>query len=246
MGALYLAGCMTTPSASIPVPAKPETVEASLPSKPTTPAIIRQAVIDKAEVLPTTEEPKYKPLVYGQKKRLVCDLPFPAKGKLEGRPNMQVMWENYLYDRPEGIWGEVGGLVEVNGNLPIGQGRWTNGCAVRISHMLNKAGYQIPRERAKTVSGGDGDQYYYRVIDLEAYLTKTFGPPDLAINDGSGKIDSLPLEPGILLMDFPGSTFSGHVTIWNGASTVDGADIGGHRVLLWKLPCYLPPERSPS
>ena len=55
------------------------------------------------------------------------------------------MWENYLYDRPAGIWGEIGGMVEVNGNLPLDQGRWTNACAVRLSHMLNKAGHKIPR-----------------------------------------------------------------------------------------------------
>jgi len=168
-----------------------------------------------------------------------------AQGKLTGRPNLQVMWENYLYDRPQGIWGEIGGLVEVNGNLPFDQGQWTNACSVRLSHMLNKAGHKIPRVAQKTVSGGNKDQYYYRVADLEAYLVGRYGKPDVAILDGTGNQFDLPITPGLVLMDFPDSSFTGHVTIWNGAGTVDGANIGGYRVLFWDLPCFIPAGRKP-
>ena len=66
-----------------------------------------------AAVLNGSQAGKYKTLVYGEEKPLVCTDPVLAKGKLAERPNLQVMWENYLYDRPEGIWGEIGGLVEV-------------------------------------------------------------------------------------------------------------------------------------
>ncbi|MGJ8562673.1 MAG: T6SS effector amidase Tae4 family protein [Alphaproteobacteria bacterium] len=187
---------------------------------------------------------KYKKLVYGAEMPLVCTTPFPAEGKLKDRPNLQLMWENYLYDRPEGIWGEIGGLVEVNGNLPFDQGRWTNACSVRLSHMLNKADHKIPRESKKTVSGGNKDQYYYRVADMEAYLVKTLGEPDVAILDGSGNSFDLPPSPGIVLMDFPDSSFTGHTTVWNGAGTVDGAEIGGYRVLFWDLPCFVPEGRD--
>ena len=69
------------------------------------------------------EPPKYEPLVYGTQKPLVCTTAFPAEDNTADRPNLQVMWENYLYDRPEGIWGEIGGFVEINGNLPLDQGR---------------------------------------------------------------------------------------------------------------------------
>lgn len=187
---------------------------------------------------------KYKALVYGEPKPLVCSKPFPAKGELSDRPNLQLMWENYLYDRPEGIWGEIGGLVEVNGNLPFDQGRWTNACSVRMSHMLNKADHKIPRVRKKTVSGGNKDQYFYRVADMEAYLIERYGEPDLAINDGTANSFDLPDHPGIVLMDFPDSSFTGHTTVWNGAGTVDGAEIGGYRVLFWKLPCFVPKGRK--
>lgn len=190
------------------------------------------------------EKPKYKKLVYGAEMPLVCGRTIAAEGKLSKRPNAQVMWENYLYDRPDGIWGEIGGLVEVNGNLPFDQGRWTNACAVRLSHMLNKSDHKIPRESKKTVSGGNKDQYYYRVADMEAYLRRAYGEPDIAITDGSANSFDLPDEAGIVLMDFPNSGFTGHTTIWNGAGTVDGANIGGYRVLFWSLPCFVPEGRN--
>ena len=187
---------------------------------------------------------KYETIEYGQALPMVCTASVPAEGKFSERPNLQEMWENYLYDRPDGIWGEIGGYVEINGNLPLDQGRWTNACTVRVSHMLNKAGHKIPKDGRKTVSGGNKDQYYYRVKDLESYMLKTFGPPDLAITDGSADTWNIPPRPGVLIMDFPGSTFSGHTTIWNGAGSVDNADIGGHRVLFWEMPCFVPEDRK--
>jgi|GEM_PF-6760416 len=189
--------------------------------------------------------PKYEPLVYGAQKPLMCTDPVVAEGVLKNRPNMQVMWENYLYDRPEGIWGEIGGKVEVNGNLPLDKGRWTNACTVRVSHMLNKAGHKIPRQKKnKTVSGANKDQYFYRVADFETYMRDTYGEPDVAITDGSGNSFDLPTTPGLLIMDFPNGGFTGHTTIWNGAGTVDGVNIGGYRVLFWDLPCFIPEDRE--
>lgn len=216
-----------------------------------------QTTADKTAAVTTTEpvedvstdpnaaiKEKYETIEYGQALPLVCGQTYPATGEMANRPNLQLMWENYLYDRPEGIWGEIGGYVEINGNLPLDQGRWTNACTVRLSHMLNQAGYKIPKDGRKTVSGGNKDQYYYRIRDLEAYLLKELGPPDLAIVDGSADTWDIPARPGILVMDFPGSTFNGHTTVWNGAGSVDNADIGGHRVLFWELPCFVPAERE--
>lgn len=195
----------------------------------------------------SVDGPKYETLVYGAEKPLMCTDPILAEGALKNRPNMQVMWENYLYDRPEGIWGEIGGMVEVNGNLPFDQGRWTNACTVRVSHMLNKAGHKIPRQKGnKTVSGGNKDQYFYRVADFETYMRDTYGEPDLAIEDGSGNSFDLPPRPGLLIMDFPNGSFTGHTTIWNGAGTVDGVNIGGYRILFWELPCFIPKDRAPK
>ena len=228
--AILLAGCASTPKSADKI-ASPETAS--------------ETEITETVISETAETTKYEPLVYGAQKPLVCSKPFLQEGLLKNKPNLQVMWENYLYDRPEGIWSEIGGMVEVNGNLPLDQGKWTNACTVRLSHMLNKAGHKIPRDSEnKTVSGANKDQYYYRVADFEAYLKDAYGAPDVAITDGSANSFDLPDAPGIVLMDFPDSSFTGHVTIWNGAGTVDGANIGGYRVLFWTLPCFIPEGRE--
>ncbi len=195
-------------------------------------------------VLVTAKPSKPKPFIAGQAQPLVCKTPVAKKGSLKDRPNLQIMWENFLHDKPEGVWRTIGGKVEVNGNLPFDQGQWTNACTVRLSYMLNKAGHKVPRNGNKTVSGARRNQHYYRVTDMEQYLLDIYGKPDVSITDGSANSFDLPTEPGIVLMDFPDSSFTGHVTIWNGAGTVDGSNIGGYRVLFWKLPCFIPPDRA--
>ena len=242
--AIWSCGCATPQ----PVPEKP--VETRIDPEPvavTINASVEQAIEAKqADITPVTVEipKKYEPLIYGQQKPLVCQETFPATGKMRNRPNLQVMWENYLYDRPEGIWSEIGGLVERNGNLPFDQGRWTNACTVRLSHMLNKAGFKVPQIDAQTVSGANRDQYFFRLADMETYIIEVYGEPDVAILDGSGNSFDLPAKPGIVLLDLPDNSFTGHITVWNGAGTVDGAEIGGYRVLFWELPCFIPADRK--
>ena len=245
---MLLSACATPadPVQETPKPAqqselRSEPVSKSAPTPIPTESRSHNPLENNADVKTTIEKIES---VYGQKMPLVCTQPVLAKGPLAKRPNMQIMWENYLYDRPAGIWGEIGGLVEVNGNLPPDQGQWTNACTVRFSHMLNKAGHEIPRIEGKTVSGANKDQYYYRLADLEAYLISIYGEPDISVSDGSGNQFDLPITPGIVLMDFPNSGFTGHVTIWNGAGTVDGTNIGGYRVLFWHLPCFIPKDRK--
>ena len=132
----------------------------------------------------------------------------------------------------------------MNGCLPEDKGQWRNACTVRLSHMLNNAGHKIPYRKGKTVSGGNGDQYFFRLDDAQAYLEKTFGEPDFDIADASGRFIEMPTEPGLLLIKYPGSGFTGHATIWNGAGTVDGVDVVGSRILYWKLPCFIPMGRK--
>jgi len=186
----------------------------------------------------------YPPLIYGEPKPLVCSREYPAENLLEARPNLQIMWEYYLYDKPEGVWSEVGGVVEINGTLPENEGRWRNACTVRLSHMLNKAGHKIPRTTGKTVSGKDGSQYFFRLDEAQSYLEEVFGPPDVDFKDVAGRLIELPNDPGLLIIKFPGSGYTGHATIWNGAGTVDGVNVVGFRVLYWRLPCFIPEGRK--
>ncbi len=189
-------------------------------------------------------EKKYPPLIYGQPKPLVCGRPYLPVGGLSNRPNLQLMWEHYLYESPRGVWAEVGGTVEVNGCLPEDKGGWQNACTVRLSHMLNQAGHKIPFKKGQTVSGGNKDQYFFRLDDMQKYLWQEFGEPDVNIKHASGRFIELPQVPGLLILKFPGSGFTGHATIWNGAGTVDGADVVGFQILFWKLPCFIPPDRE--
>lgn len=197
-------------------------------------------------VRPMLEPRIYAPLIYGAPKPLICSREVLADKDLRTRPNLQLMWEHYIYDSPKGVWAEIGGAVGINGHLSEQDGGWRNACTVRLSHMLNAAGYKIPQIKGQTVSGKDGEQYFFRLDDAQAYLTKKLGTPDLDIDDASGHWIDMPNEPGLLIMKFPGAGFTGHTTIWNGAGTVDGADVVGFHILYWKLPCYIPAVRKTS
>ena len=186
---------------------------------------------------------KYPPLIFGAPKPLVCSREYLAEGKLQNRPNLQLMWEHDLYERPERVWAEVGGAVEYNGCLPKDKGGWRNACTVRLSHMLNKAGHKIPDIKNQTVSGGSGDQYLYRLDDAQAYLTATFGEPDIKM-DMPRHLFDLPSDPGLFIIKFRGADFTGHTTIWNGAGTVDEVDIAGYEIFFWELPCFIPSARK--
>lgn len=229
MSITFLSACASTPK-------PPETVSAPVTEAQTP----QPADTSAAQTNPLTD---FAP---GTKLPLVCNKPYTADGKLVDRPNMQVMWENYLKYEPQAVFNYIGGKVAVNGNLPADQGQWTNACTVRLSHMMNVAGHKLKHDGRKTVSGWTGDKYYYRVADLEKYLAKTFGPPDVSVLDGTGNAFDLPESPGIVLMDYPDSSFTGHVTVWNGSYTVDETNIGGYRVLFWDLPCFLPADRVPQ
>ena len=193
---------------------------------------------------PTNEREIFPPLIYGAPKPLVCSKETFPKEKLKNRPNLQLMWEHYLYEGPQGVWAEVGGAVEINGCLPDDKGGWRNACTVRLSHMLNNAGHNIPHIKGQTVSGADGSQYFFRLDDAQAYLENTFGAPDLDVDDASGRWIDIPNEPGLLIMKYPGPDFTGHATVWNGAGTVDDVAVVGFRILYWKLPCFIPAGRN--
>ena len=68
----------------------------------------------------------------------------------------------------------IGGKVKEN----LDTGAWINSCSARISYIANRSGCKIPRMPGKTVSGKNGEQYIYRLIDLRPFLKKVYGPPD--------------------------------------------------------------------
>lgn len=255
--ALILAACATPPKDELKIPTPefqremPYTdiapIDVPTPAPPNS-AEVPAGEIDYMEldrVFQTVEEDpkKYSPLIYGTPKPLVCSHEYPAEGPLMERPNLQVMWEHYIYERPERVWEEIGGAVYFNGCLPEDKGGWKNACTVRLSHMLNKAGHKIPHIKGQTVSGESGDYYFFRLDDAQAYITETFGEPDITVKS-TGRFFDAPSVPGLFILKFAGDSFTGHATIWNGAGAVDGADIVGYEIYFWKLPCFIPPERK--
>jgi len=144
---------------------------------------------------------------------------------------MSIGLSSGLIEPPERVWEEVGGVVEINGCLPENKGGWMNACTVRLSHMLNNAGHKLPRVRGQTVSGGTGNQYFFRLNEMRAYLKKAFGPADVELLDMSGKFIDMPELPGLLLMKFPGGGYTGHATLWNGAGLVDGGGVADTAVI---------------
>ena len=116
------------------------------------------------------------------------------------------------------IWSSIGGHVEKNEWVTEnGQQVENNSCAVRMSYDLNKSGLTIPKGPG-TVSGADGKQYFLRVADLQKFLTKVLGPPQVLHGNGwngpSGR-------SGIISFNIPFRDATGHFSLWNGAGLID-------------------------
>ncbi|MBX2846995.1 MAG: type VI secretion system amidase effector protein Tae4 [Acidiferrobacterales bacterium] len=98
--------------------------------------------------------------------------------------------------------------------------KWKNLCAVRLSYVLNKSGFKVPKQGSKTVSGKNGDWYLYRVHDLIKYLTNVFGLPDVTFVAPSS--EKLSTQKGILVFEVDEwGDATGHATIWNGIGCSD-------------------------
>nr|WP_243748865.1 T6SS effector amidase Tae4 family protein [Pseudomaricurvus alcaniphilus] len=154
----------------------------------------------------------------------------------QNRPSYAEMEKNYPEGKAKDVFEAVGGKVAVNGKIPVEKGGWANSCTVRISVCLNASGADIPFMKGETSSGANGKWHMYRVRTLEGYLTESWGAPDVLstnIADFSG-------QKGILIFDTTGTwtDASGHATLWNGSSTVDGSNYfnSSSRVMLWALP----------
>lgn len=115
----------------------------------------------------------------------------------------------------------IGGKVNHNINvLTAEQGRFENACAIRMSYALNYAGFKVPYIKGKTVSGGQGNWYIYRVKDLISFLYQEFGDPEVVVD--SPNAHKLSKYKGILVVDV--DTWldaSGHASIWTGSRCTD-------------------------
>jgi RHS repeat-associated protein len=142
------------------------------------------------------------------------------------KPSFAALWNNYpspdTYPtavQPSGrtsIWDLIGGHVGKNGNSGI----FKNSCTVRLSYALNKGGCSIPYIKGKTVSGADGDWYFFRLSDLSAYLEEQWGPAEVISADDWKA--SLAGQTGIIQYEIQWSDATGHASLWDGNTNVDG------------------------
>ena len=133
----------------------------------------------------------------------------------------------------------VGGKLKQNFDSKI----FINGCASRISYVLQKAGYKIPVIPGETVSGKNEEQYIYRLSALDNFIRKIFGPPDCEWRKGSvvgksncEKCSTLLGRKGILIQRWPPSpytTCTGHAKIINGKGLDSYPPADG---VFWELP----------
>ncbi len=129
-------------------------------------------------------------------------------------PPFDLLWANYPDDRdPEALKRRIGGRVD----MP-----WlTNTCTIRMSHAFNQAGAPIPRRHPSisTVQGGDGLWYAFRVREFVRWLEREYERADVT---GTSKQPFLGLR-GIIVFEVDGWTdATGHLDMWNGATTRHG------------------------
>lgn len=158
------------------------------------------------------------------------------------RPRFSDLYTHFLDAPADIVYSTIGGKVEWN---HVQQPEhFANACALRVSRSINYSGVRIPFEANKTGSGSDGNWYYYRVIDLNRYMERTFGSPNIEQSKPVSKLDFVGLK-GIMIFDTrpsPGerqlwSDATGHADLWNGVSCGHSCYFKESRsVRLWTMP----------
>ena len=135
---------------------------------------------------------------------------------------------------PNSIWKFIGGKVQQNAEAGI----FTNSCAVRMSHALNASGLMVTSATGDVSSGRSPPRwfYHYRVEDMKRFLQSQLGAPKIFTPAEFKKN----CASGIVVFDIAYSDASGHVTLWDGSTTVDGTDGDiddprTSRILFWEL-----------
>lgn len=143
------------------------------------------------------------------------------------RPAFNTAWSTFMaVRRPVKEVGKlIGGKVQQNIDMPVGG--FENACPIRMSYVLNKTGFPIPRSASYAmVSGADRMQYIYRVRDMMRYLEDTFGAPDKQV--ASPRPDHFKDMKGIVVIKGSGwGNASGHVTLWDGTLCADSCHLLG-------------------
>ena len=132
------------------------------------------------------------------------------------------------------IGDRIGGTVKRNfdqgvldiqgspGSFPAAPKGFTNGCATRMSYVLNHCGVPVPHLHGATVTGADHKNYIFRVKDMQHFIPREFGKPDLHKGPEATQLDFAG-KRGIIIFSVHWKDATGHVTLWNGQDAVDEA-----------------------
>jgi hypothetical protein len=129
---------------------------------------------------------------------------------------LQAQYPDYItYPDSSEVKKLIGGAVDED---------WiTNTCAIRLSRTLNYNGIPVPAgfPGMKTVKGGDGKRYAFRVREIRKWLTHKLGAPQFDIKKKAGAaFDKTPIAAllGIIGFDIAFKDATGHLDLWNGSS----------------------------
>ncbi len=166
----------------------------------------------------------------------LLDRQTPANGEL---PSFAAMWNLYPQGSAEEVRARIGGTID-NPNFK-------NTCAIRMSNVLNNVSEKtrISKSDGETRVDAQGRPHLLRVNDVERFLTRHFGKPDVAWKTQNGsKFDPTKIQgqQGIMIIRAPfspASAASGHTTLWNGTTCAQGNDCyfdSATSIHLWTVP----------
>ena len=155
--------------------------------------------------------------------------------------NYRTLWMNYydyeLYPDSKRVKSRIGGNVDAT---------WIkNTCAIRLSGALNYSGAPLPRvfRGLKTVKGGDGKRYAFRIREMEPWLRHTLGKPQFEHKKKAGAAfdkTSLSAMKGIIGFDIRFSDATGHLDLWSGTKFSNEGKMSKNawnastRIFLWE------------
>jgi hypothetical protein len=135
------------------------------------------------------------------------------------------------------VYKQIGGRVYLNHQMnPDKFYLW---CALGVSLVLNRAGYDILRDDHDQVgnpnalgSGADGKWYFYQFAEIVPYLKQELGEP---LVFDPHKMETIAGKRGIIAFSGCGSSaYTGHITLWDGKQCADFC-MGCDKGMLWVL-----------
>jgi len=127
---------------------------------------------------------------------------------------LSTFYPNYwFYRSPKDVQKLIGGETQ--------EGDITNTCAIRMSHAMNGAGVQVPRNWGKVTNRRGANKRYYilRVSDLRSWMQSRFGAPTLELRKKAGRaFDRKEIEGylGVIAFDIGFTDATGHFDLWYG------------------------------